>query len=48
MKNVDYQLKIVGNGPLLEELKELIITNNLENKIQFLGFKQGDELNELI
>lgn len=36
-------LKIVGTGPLLQELK-----SNSPDNISFLGFKEGEELKELI
>jgi glycosyltransferase involved in cell wall biosynthesis len=39
----DIKLKIVGTGPLFEQIKRIETTN-----IQVLGFKQGDELNQII
>lgn len=43
----DAKLKIAGDGPLMTDVKEFIMLNNLTN-IEILGFKMGDELNELI
>ena len=42
-----FNLKIVGTGPLLAEIAEIIKMNNLSN-IQLLGYKSGEELKELI
>ena len=47
MKSVDYKLKIAGTGPLKEEIEGYIKTNELKN-IELLGFKSGEELNNLI
>ncbi len=38
-----YKLKIIGGGPLLEELKGIANSN-----IEFVGFKQWDEIKELV
>lgn len=43
----DLKLKIVGTGPLEEELKQFCNEKKLEN-IEFLGFKSGDELFDLV
>ena len=43
VKHTNINLKIVGDGPLLESLK-LTKTSNIE----FLGFKEGEELNSII
>jgi glycosyltransferase involved in cell wall biosynthesis len=40
-----HKLKIVGSGPLENEMLELIHT---QNNIEFLGFKSGKELDQLI
>lgn len=42
-----YKLKIVGVGPLEDELKEYIKNKNIKN-IKFLGYKTGKELSTLI
>jgi len=39
-----YKLKIVGTGPLVEELKSIIKIKNID----FLGFKTGNELNAIV
>ncbi len=41
-------LKIAGEGPEETKLKNLVTELNLENRIEFLGFKNGDELETLI
>ncbi|MCB5237685.1 glycosyltransferase family 4 protein [Niallia circulans] len=41
-------LKIVGDGLLKDDIKQYIKDNSLEDRIELLGFKQGDELEELI
>lgn len=43
----DSKLKIVGDGPLMADIKEFVVQNGLSN-IEMLGFKQGNELDELI
>lgn len=40
-----YKLKIIGGGPLEAELKELIVGNS---NIEMLGFKQWDEIKEIV
>jgi glycosyltransferase involved in cell wall biosynthesis len=42
-KSSDFKLKIVGTGPLFSNLKE-----NSTKNIEFLGYKQGEELYEII
>ncbi len=44
----DTKLKIVGDGPLKDEIHSHIKSNKLEEKIELLGFKQGEELKGLI
>ena len=43
------ELMIVGDGDsnTIETLKKIVIDNNLQNRIQFLGSKDGQELDEL-
>lgn len=38
-----YKLKIIGKGPLMEEMKKIASMN-----IEFVGFKQWDEIKELV
>jgi glycosyltransferase involved in cell wall biosynthesis len=40
-------LKIVGTGAALEQMKQYAVDNEILN-VEFLGFKQGNELKELI
>lgn len=48
MKSIkEIKLRIVGTGPLEEELKQLKESLNLDN-VEFLGFKTGDELKMIV
>jgi len=47
LDNIDYKLIIVGEGPLLMQLKEIAKRFNVEGKIIFLGEKSHDELPEI-
>ena len=48
MKNVNKScLKIVGTGPIENELKSMVKEKNINN-IEFLGFKTGTELKEIV
>jgi len=42
-----FQLKVIGTGPLKEDL-EVTVKNLGVNNIEFHGYKNGDELNQLI
>jgi len=48
MKKVDGKLKIVGTGPLEDDLKAYAKFEGLESKVEFPGFKSGDELKKII
>ncbi|WP_010237906.1 glycosyltransferase family 4 protein [Clostridium arbusti] len=48
MKNVDFKLKIVGTGPMDAYIKKLIKSEGINDKIEILGFKQGEELIKLV
>lgn len=41
-------LKIVGTGELLENLLQYISKNGLQKQVSLLGYKQGEELRDLI
>ncbi|MFA5107415.1 MAG: glycosyltransferase family 4 protein [Patescibacteria group bacterium] len=41
------KLKIVGTGPLEKELKHRVETEKMEN-VAFLGYREGDELSDLV
>lgn len=43
----DFKLKIVGNGPQLNFLKNYCIKNNFKN-IEFIGYLKGNELTKII
>jgi len=45
MRGIDTKLKIIGDGPLREDLKEKVKKENLKN-VLFLGYKSGSELKE--
>lgn len=47
MKDIKFTLKIVGTGPLKDEIKKYIKYNNCNN-IEVLGFKSGKELNTIV
>ncbi len=42
------ELRIVGTGPLENEIKQLIKRNKLDNRIEMVGHKRGLELSECI
>ncbi|MEI6749861.1 MAG: glycosyltransferase [Bacteroidota bacterium] len=42
-----YILKIVGTGPVLSEIEDVIMHNNLDN-VELVGYKSGEELNDLV
>jgi glycosyltransferase involved in cell wall biosynthesis len=44
----DNKLKIAGKGPRQEELQKLTRKLDLEKEVEFVGFKQGEELKEII
>jgi len=48
MKKVKGKLKVVGTGPLGEILKEYTGREGLGAKVEYLGFKSGDELKNII
>ncbi|MFA4880106.1 MAG: glycosyltransferase family 4 protein [Candidatus Doudnabacteria bacterium] len=43
----EIKLKIVGEGPEKEKLEDYVQKNHISN-VQFLGYKQGDELKKII
>ena len=47
-KNIDVYLEVVGDGPCLSELKQLVIEKKLLDRINFYGFKSGDDLNKIV
>lgn len=44
----DKKLYIVGRGPEEESLRQQVKNKQLDEKIKFLGFKSGDELNDIV
>ena len=47
VKGLDVQLKIIGDGPLKQELENKVSTENMSN-VEFLGYRSGDELQGII
>lgn len=45
--NTEFQLKVVGTGPLKEKLVEYIREKNISN-VELLGFKNGQELIDIV
>lgn len=41
------RLKVVGTGPKEDEMKQFALDNSMEN-VEFLGYKQGKELTDLV
>ena len=46
--NNNFTLKILGSGPEEENLKELTNSLGLNKQVEFLGFKSGDDLYDII
>ena len=47
-ENIDKNLYIVGKGSEENNLRFLVKNLKLENRVKFLGFKSGEELNKII
>ena len=47
VKGLDIKLKIIGDGPIRQELEEKAVTENINNVI-FMGYKSGEELKKEI
>ena len=45
-KNLPYKLKVIGGGPLEEDLK--IKSEKLKANVEFLGYKQWDEIKSIV
>ena len=48
IKDKTIKLAIAGTGPQEKELKQLVISLGLEEKIDFLGFKDKNKLNQIV
>jgi glycosyltransferase involved in cell wall biosynthesis len=46
-RNIDFTYKIVGDGPMENDLKQLAKKLNIENNVLFLGKKPNDQLTKL-
>lgn len=46
--NAELPLYIVGTGPKQEEIEALVTQLGLQEKVKLLGFKQGQELKEIV
>ncbi|MCX7765547.1 MAG: glycosyltransferase family 4 protein [Candidatus Sumerlaeia bacterium] len=44
LKHLNWKLQIVGEGPVLKELKQQVIRTNLTARIEFTGWKSREEL----
>lgn len=42
----EWELQIIGDGPLLEELQKFVINNGLQEKVHFLGFLENTAMRE--
>ncbi len=42
LKNMDVTLDVVGDGPLLESLRNMAAENSLAGRVNFLGYKPND------
>lgn len=47
MKDKNYNLKVLGTGPLANELNEYVKSNNIDN-VELCGFKSGEELTNYV
>jgi glycosyltransferase involved in cell wall biosynthesis len=47
VKKLDVQLKIVGDGPIRQELEKKVADESINN-VSFLGYKTGNELKDII
>ncbi len=47
VKGLDVQLQIVGDGPIKQDLENKAANKNINN-VSFLGYKTGDQLQEII
>lgn len=47
MKDKNYNLKVLGTGPLANELNEYVKANNIDN-VELCGFKSGEELTNYV
>ena len=47
VKDLEVQLKVVGEGPQMKELREFVTSNNVKN-VSFEGYKTGVELTDFV
>ena len=47
VKNSGIKLVVAGNGPIQNELKNIVKNENI-NEVEFVGYKSGKELDELV
>ena len=48
INNKAIKLKIAGDGPQSAELKDFVVNRDLQNRVKFLGFLDGENLSETI
>lgn len=46
--NITTELYVVGRGPLDQEVKDLVHELKIEDKVRILGFKSGEELQNIV
>ncbi|WP_377887634.1 glycosyltransferase family 4 protein [Alkalihalobacillus sp. R86527] len=44
LRHLEWELSLIGNGPLLENIKKLVAKNNLDNRVHFLGEREDVEM----
>ncbi|MEP6513004.1 MAG: glycosyltransferase, partial [Parafilimonas sp.] len=47
MQNVNSKLRIYGSGNFIEQTKNLIIANNVQNKVELMGYVLPEKLKEI-
>ncbi len=47
-EGVDFELTLVGGGPLLGEIEKLVEHHQLENHVRFVGWKSNAEVRDII
>ena len=47
-KQLPFHLKIIGGGPMLEELQQFVRDCDTANRIEFVGYKQWDGIKEIV
>lgn len=48
VRGTDCKLKVVGTGPVKEDVEKYVLDNKLEPQVEILGFKSGQELSDIV